>query len=90
LIIEVSLDATAGQRVAGELAGLAGVEVRVDDTLVAAIPTVRDGPGVAGRWRIALNPASLGGGDHTVTVRVLGVLPETEPDSASARFRLSG
>lgn len=90
LIIEVALDAVAGQRVAGELAGLSGVEVRVDDTLVAAIPTVRDGPGVGGRWRLALNPASLPGGEHTVTVRVLGVAPETEPDNASTRFRLSG
>jgi hypothetical protein len=55
----------------GELAALAGVEVRVDGKRIAGIPTNRDGPGVAGHWRLALNTSSVTPGVHELELRAV-------------------
>ncbi|WP_436493225.1 hypothetical protein [Actinokineospora sp. HUAS TT18] len=73
LVLEVAADGPGGQRLGGELAGLAGVEVRLDGEKIAGIPTVADGPGVAGIWRLALNTTGLGEGSHTIEVKAIGV-----------------
>jgi hypothetical protein len=73
LVLELSADALGGQQLGGELAGLAGLEVRLDRTKLAGIPTVVDGPGVGGTWRIAIDTAGLPPGRHSVEVRAVGV-----------------
>ncbi|MGW5050690.1 fibronectin type III domain-containing protein [Actinokineospora sp. NPDC004072] len=73
LVVEVALDAVGGQQIGGELAGLAGVEVRLDRTRLAGIPTVVDGPGIGGTWRIAIDTTALPPGRHSIEVRAVGV-----------------
>ncbi|MCK2237585.1 MULTISPECIES: fibronectin type III domain-containing protein [unclassified Crossiella] len=76
-VIEIRLDGRAGQLAAGELAGLAGLEVRLDGDRLAVLPTAKDGPGAAGSWRIALNLSSTSAGPHTVEVRAVGTSWDT-------------
>lgn len=72
LVVDVLLDGVGAQRIAGQLAGLAGIEVRLDGKLIAGIPTVQDGPGVAGHYRIAfVAPQNIG--RHSIEVRAIGV-----------------
>jgi hypothetical protein len=73
MVLEVTADGPGGQRLGGELAGLAGVEIRLDGAKIAGIPTVADGPGVAGVWRLALNTTELSAGAHTIEVKAIGV-----------------
>ncbi|UVS76523.1 fibronectin type III domain-containing protein [Actinokineospora sp. UTMC 2448] len=73
LVVEMTLDAVGGQQIGGELAGLAGVEVRLDRTRLAGIPTVVDGPGIGGTWRIAIDTTALPAGRHSIEVRAVGV-----------------
>ncbi|GAA4294551.1 hypothetical protein ACFQV2_40015 [Actinokineospora soli] len=72
-MLELTLDGLGGQQLGGDLAGLAGVEVRLDRTRLAGIPTVVDGPGIGGSWRIAIDTTGLAPGRHTVEVRAVGV-----------------
>jgi hypothetical protein len=65
VILEVTL---AGP---GELAGLAGVEIRVDGKRIAGLPTAKDGPGVAGRWRLALNTGTLAPGVRNLEIKAI-------------------
>ncbi|SDC73026.1 fibronectin type III domain-containing protein [Actinokineospora iranica] len=88
VVLEVRADGLAGQRQSGRLAGMAGVEVRIDGQRVAGIPTVADGPGVGGRWRLALTTKELAAGRHTVEVKVVGVDPGTAFAVAYAPFRI--
>ncbi|GLZ40715.1 hypothetical protein [Actinokineospora sp. NBRC 105648] len=75
VVLEVRTDGPAGQRVGGELAGVAGVEVRLDGQRIAGIPTVADGPGVGGVWRLALTTNGLTGGNHSFEIRLIGTTP---------------
>lgn len=77
LVLEVTLDGVGGQLLGGELAGLAGVEVRLDRNRLAGIPTVVDGPGTGGTWRIAVDTTELPPGRHSVEVRAVGVDPRS-------------
>lgn len=86
LVLEVAMDAGAGQRVAGELAGLAGVEISLDGRPIAGIPTTADGPGVGGRWNLAVNTTGLSAGGHTVAIKAIGVDPETSVAIGYAPF----
>jgi len=77
LVLEVVADARAGQRIAGEVSGLAGVEVYLDGDQIAGIPTTKNGPGIGGSWRLAVNTAGLGQGKHTVEIKTVGVDPRS-------------
>jgi hypothetical protein len=68
------------------LAGLAGFSVRVDDDRVAVVPTASGGPGIAGRYRFALNTGGLSPGPHMIEVRLFGTSGETRPTSAYIPF----
>jgi hypothetical protein len=68
------------------LAGLAGFSVRVDDERVAVVPTASGGPGVAGRYRFALNTGDMSIGPHMIEVRLFGTSGETRPTSAYIPF----
>ncbi|MBM7771307.1 hypothetical protein JOD54_001511 [Actinokineospora baliensis] len=89
MVIEVSTDGFVGQQVAGRLAGTAGVEVRLDGQRIAGIPTIVDGPGVGGRWTIALPNGGLKAGRHTFEVKVLGTDETAIPALAYASFQLA-
>ncbi|KAA2262188.1 hypothetical protein F0L68_12890 [Solihabitans fulvus] len=88
LVLSATLDGAAGQRYSGELAGLAGFEVWLDDQRIAAVSTTRDGPGVAGNWRIAFNATTLAAGPHTMEVRAFGTDASTRYVSGFATFLL--
>ncbi|GAA3024968.1 hypothetical protein Aglo02_17920 [Actinokineospora globicatena] len=88
LVMEVRTNGRDGQRIAGRLAGLAGIEVRLDGERIAGIPTVVDGPGVGGRWRVALPTGGLDPGRHTIEVKAVGVDEKTIPALAYASFVL--
>lgn len=60
-------------------AGLAGIEVFVDAQRIVGIPTNKDGPGVAGQWRIALNSAAFPPGPHNVEVKAISTDPNVPP-----------
>jgi hypothetical protein len=77
VILDVQLDGAAAQRIAGELAGLGGVEIRLDGRKLAAFPTTVDGPGAGGRWRLPLTTNQMGTGPHIIEVRAVGVDAET-------------
>lgn len=68
------------------LAGLAGFSLRVDDNRVAMVPTASGGPGIAGRYRFALNTGGLSPGPHIIEVRLFGTSGETRPTSAYIPF----
>ncbi|MGW4111721.1 hypothetical protein ACWEFJ_12665 [Actinosynnema sp. NPDC004786] len=68
------------------LAGLAGFSVRVDDDRVAVVPTAAGGPGIAGKYRFALNTGGLSPGPHMIEVRLFGTSAETRPTSAYIPF----
>jgi hypothetical protein len=68
----VVLDAAKAQRAGGEVAKLAGVEITIDSRPLAGIPTVADGPGIGGHWRIALNTTKIPAGGHTLQVTAIG------------------
>ncbi|GAB2999650.1 fibronectin type III domain-containing protein [Saccharothrix stipae] len=73
-------------RPAVALAGLAGFSVRVDDERVAVVPTTSGGPGIAGRYRFALNTGDMSIGPHMIEVRLFGTSGETRPTSAYIPF----
>ncbi|MFD1149450.1 hypothetical protein [Saccharothrix hoggarensis] len=68
------------------MAGLAGFSVRLDDERVAVVPTAAGGPGIAGRYRFALDTGDLSLGPHMIEVRMFGTSAETRPTSAYIPF----
>ena len=82
MVFDLALEGRAGVR----LAGLAGFSVRVDDDRVAVVPTASGGPGIAGRYRFALNTSGMSLGPHMIEVRLFGTSGETRPTSAYIPF----
>lgn len=82
-VLEVRMDSLAPA-----VSGLAGFDVRLDDSHVATIPTAVDGPGIAGRWRISLNTATLSMSPHTVEVRAFSTDSGTPTESVYVSFVL--
>jgi hypothetical protein len=73
VLVDVHLNGPAAQRIAGEVAGLGGIEIRLDGRRIAAFPTTVDGPGVGGQWRLPLTTNQFGTGPHIIEVRAVGV-----------------
>ena len=88
LVLDITLDALAAQRLSGAVAGLAGIEISMDGQPLAGIPTVRDGPGIAGTWRIALDTNGFASGTHNVQVMLIGTDPTTSFAVTYAAFVL--
>jgi hypothetical protein len=86
LVLEVTADAAAAQRLTGAVAGLAGLEVSLDGRQLAGIPTAAEGPGIGGRWRIALNTTEVPPGSHNLQVTAIGVDQNTAFTVAYASF----
>ncbi|HEV2780019.1 MAG TPA: hypothetical protein VGX25_11550 [Actinophytocola sp.] len=72
MVLDVVLDPSTAQRVSGAVAGLAGIEIGLDNKPLAAISTAADGPGVGGSWRIAVDTTGLRSGGHTIQVSAVG------------------
>ncbi|MET0135397.1 MAG: fibronectin type III domain-containing protein [Kibdelosporangium sp.] len=84
----VVLEVTAtGQ---GPLAGLAGIEVWVDNRRVAGLPADREGPGVTGKWRLALNAGTLQPGVHNLELKAISTEDGTSPQFASISWQVPG
>jgi hypothetical protein len=60
------MDGPGGERLNGQIAGLAGFDVWLDGTKLATVPTTVGGPGIAGEWQIALGTATMTPGQHTI------------------------
>ncbi|MCE7009454.1 fibronectin type III domain-containing protein [Kibdelosporangium philippinense] len=73
IVLEVTGDEGAAQ------AGLAGIEVFIDNKRMAGIPTAVDGPAVAGRWLIALNSGAFEPGPHILEVKAVSTDPNVAP-----------
>ena len=82
MVVDLMLQGRPGAAVAG----LAGFSLRVDDERVAVVPTASGGPGVAGRYRFALDTTGLSLGPHLIEVRLFGTSAETRPTSAYIPF----
>lgn len=72
IVLDVTLDALAAQRVSGAVAGLAGIEISMDGRPLAGIPTIADGPGIAGQWRIAIDTNDFPAGGHNIQIMAIG------------------
>ncbi|OLF15048.1 fibronectin type III domain-containing protein [Actinophytocola xanthii] len=88
LVLTVRSDATEAQWDTGTVAGVTGIEVRLDGTLIAGIPTATDGPGVGGTYKLSLAVGGLSVEDHTVEVRQYQ-LGDERPQSALLTFTVT-
>ncbi|MDQ2583246.1 fibronectin type III domain-containing protein [Saccharothrix yanglingensis] len=84
LVLDLLLTSRPGE----PLAGMAGFSLRVDDERVAVVPTAEEGPGIAGKYRFALNTSGLSPGPHMIEVRLFGTSAETRATSAFVPFFL--
>jgi hypothetical protein len=82
VVLEVTL---AGS---GDLAGVAGVEVWVDDKRIAGIPANHDGPGVAGRFRLALNTSAFQVGVRNIDIKAISTDPGASPQLTSIPWQI--
>jgi hypothetical protein len=90
VVLAVSLDGLAGQRETGELAGIAGIEVRLDGKLIAGLPTTTtDGPAAAGDYQFGLSVSRLSAGSHVLELRVLGAQSGTRPRGLWVSFQVA-
>jgi hypothetical protein len=71
-----------------DVAGLAGVEVWVDNKRVAGIPTNRDGPAVLGRWRLALDTTSFEPGPRDLEVKTVSTDPNVSFQFTSTTWQI--
>lgn len=66
VVLDVVMDGPGGERLNGQIAGLAGFDVWLDGTKLATVPTTAGGPGIAGEWQIALGTGTMTPGQHTI------------------------
>ena len=88
LVLDVGLDGLTGQRTTGQVGGVAGVQVLIDNKIVAGLPTTRDGPAVGGSYQFGMSMNGLKPGGHVIEVRVYGTESGTRPRSIWINFQL--
>jgi hypothetical protein len=88
LVLDVTLDGLTGQHVTGQVGGVAGIQVLLDDHTVAGLPTTRDGPAVGGSYQFGMSLNSLNPGGHVIEARVYGTESGTRPHSIWINFQL--
>lgn len=86
LVLGVTLDAATAQWDTGAVAGVQGVQVRLDGTLIAGVPTALDGPGVGGSYAVSIAVGALAAGPHTVEVHEYAMDGLERPRSALLNF----
>ena len=82
VVLSLAMDGPGGERLNGQVAGLAGFDVWLDGTKLATVPTTAGGPGVAGQWQIALDTGTMPPGQHTIDMH--GYSTDNGIDSVSA------
>lgn len=82
VVLQVTVDGP------GDLAGLAGVEIWVDNKRVAGVSTAKDGPGIAGKWRFALNTSSFQAGVHEVEAKAVSADGVASPQLTSVAWQI--
>jgi hypothetical protein len=89
-VLDVSMDGVAAQRATatGQVLGLAGFEVWLDDKELVAVPTAVDGPGTAGGWQVAFDPGALPAGRHTIDIRAYSTQHTTAFAETFTNFQL--
>ncbi|MGH3757105.1 fibronectin type III domain-containing protein [Actinophytocola sp.] len=85
LVLDVTLEPMHAQWDSGAVGGVQGLQVRLDGSLVAGIPTAADGPGVGGRYAVSIAVGGLAFGPHTIEIREYGMRDE-RPVSALLNF----
>jgi hypothetical protein len=83
IVLTVALTGMATQWDTGGVAGVRGLQVRLDGRLVAGIPTDTDGPAAGGEYAMSIAVAGLTTGQHSLEIREYG---ETELDSRVLYF----
>ncbi len=68
-VLDVTMDGVDTQRTTGQVAGLAGIEVFLDNKKLVAVPTAVDGPGLDGDWQIAFSTGDEAPGPHSLDIR---------------------
>jgi hypothetical protein len=82
VVLEIALDG------AGPMAGLAGVEIWVDDKRIAGIPTNHDGPGIGGHWRVALNTGSFQPGIRNLQLKLISTDGISQPQFTTLTWHI--
>ncbi|MEV4311241.1 hypothetical protein [Actinocrispum sp. NPDC049592] len=72
----------------GPVAGLAGVEVWVDNKRIAGLATNRDGPGIGGHWRLALNTAGFPPGIRDLELKAISTDGVTSPQFTTIPWQI--
>lgn len=88
LVLDVALDGLTGQHTTGQVGGAAGIQVLLDDHIVAGLPTTRDGPAVGGSYQFGMSLNNLNPGGHVIETRVYGTERGTRPQSIWINFQL--
>lgn len=88
LVLDVTLDGLTGQHTTGQVGGVAGIQILLDDHIVAGLPTTRDGPAVGGSYQFGISLNSLNPGGHVIEARVYGTESGTRPHSIWINFQL--
>ena len=68
-VLVVTMDDVGTEQNTGEIAGLAGFVVTLDNKELVGVPTAVKGPGLGGTWDIAFDTAGLSSGPHTVDIK---------------------
>jgi hypothetical protein len=90
LLLAVSMDGPAGQRLSGRIGGLAGFQVWLDGVEQTAVPTAEEGPGIAGTWLIAFTTSGVTPGSHTIEIRALSTERSVPYSEAYVSFEVHG
>lgn len=85
LVLSVTLEPEHVQWDTGAVAGVQGVQVRLDGAVIAGIPTAADGPGLGGSYAVSIAVGGLTFGSHSIEVREYGMRSE-RPVSALLNF----
>jgi hypothetical protein len=90
VVLDIVMDGPGGERLEGQIGGLAGFDVWLDGTKLATVPTALDGPGVAGQWQIALDTGTMPTGQHTIDVHGFSTDRSIQYVTSSVTFTVKG
>lgn len=90
LLVDLDLDSIGAQIESGGLAGVAGIELWMDNRRIAGLPTALDGPGVGGEYSLAVSTRRLAPGPHFLELRVIPADRDVKRVSRLASFTVAG
>lgn len=89
LLVDVDLNQISGQLESGGLAGIAGIELWLDNRRIAGLPTDFDGPGLGGQYALSVSTRRLEPGPHFFELRVIPTDPDRNRVSRLTSFTVS-